>query len=123
MMHRRHHLPSLTLLSRRIGAAMATAAAVTPSAAWAGTGCGQWSAGFTQLVQGLGAFSDFFYGPFFKFGSLGALAIAAVMLLMDDSNMGRIAQLVLRAICVIGFVGVAASFFTTPSANCAPVSG
>jgi hypothetical protein len=46
-----------------------------------------------------------------------------VMLLMDDSNMGRVAQLVLRAICVIGFIGAVASFIATPSANCGTAGG
>jgi hypothetical protein len=88
----------------------------------AATGCGQWSAGFSQMIQGLGAFADFFYGPFFKFGCLAALAIAAVMLLMNDENMGRVAQLVLRAISVIGFIGALASFFVTPTSNCGATS-
>ncbi len=124
-MQRRHHRPdrSSRSLRQRLAVAMTTALALLPSVAMAATGCGQWSAGFSQMIQGLGAFADFFYGPFFKFGCLAALAIAAVMLLMNDENMGRVAQLVLRAISVIGFIGALASFFTTPTSNCGATSG
>ena len=105
---------------QRLAVAMALAAAMIPRYANAqSTGaCGKWSSGFTQLIQGLGAFGDFFYGPFFKIGCLAALVVAGVVLLMDDGQMGRIAQFILRAICIIAFIAGAASFFTTPSANC-----
>lgn len=59
-------------------------------------GCGTYSAGFTQLTQAITAFQDFFYGPFFKVGCLAAFAIAGVVLLLDDGQIGRIGQLILR---------------------------
>jgi hypothetical protein len=109
----------------RLSLAMMTALALAPAAACAqaGSGCGKWSAGFADMMQGLGAFGDFFYGPFFKIGCLTALVVAGVVLLMDDGQMGRIAQFVLRAICIVAFIGGAGAFFTTPSANCAPATG
>jgi len=105
---------------QRLAVAVAAAVALMPQYASAQTtgGCGRWSSGFTQLIEGLGAFGDFFYGPFFKIGCLAALVVAGVVLLMDDGQMGRIAQFILRAICIIAFIAGAASFFTTPSANC-----
>src|ERR1700676_2884368 len=121
----RNRLAALRPFPQRLAAAMATPAALMPSYASAQSagGCGRWSAGFNQLIQGLGAFGDFFYGPFFKIGCLAALVVAGVVLLMDDGQIGRIAQYVLRAICVIAFIAGAASFFTTPAGNCAPSAG
>jgi type IV secretory pathway VirB2 component (pilin) len=75
------------------------------------------------MIQGLGAAGDFFYGPFFKIGCLIALVVAGVVLLMDDGQMGRIAQFILRAICIIAFIAGAASFFTTPTSNCGAATG
>jgi hypothetical protein len=110
---------------QRLALAMMTVLALAPSvvAAQSSSGCGKWSAGFAEMIQGLGAFGDFFYGPFFKVGCLAALVVAGVVLLMDDGQMGRIAQFVLRAICIVAFIGGAGAFFTTPSANCAPAAG
>lgn len=81
-------------------------------------GCGTYSAGFTQLTQAITAFQDFFYGPFFKVGCLAAFAIAGVVLLLDDGQIGRIGQLILRGILIIAFVLGAASFLNVGSVSC-----
>ena len=121
----RKRLLAVRTLPQRLAVATAAAAALIPvyAGAQAAGGCGRWSSGFMQLIEGLGAFGDFFYGPFFKIGCLAALVVAGVVLLMDDGQMGRIAQFILRAVCLIAFIAGAASFFTTPATNCAPSAG
>ena len=81
-------------------------------------GCGTYSAGFTQLTQAITAFQDFFYGPFFKVGCLAAFAIAGVVLLLDDGQIGRIGQLILRGILIIAFVLGAATFLNVGTSSC-----
>jgi hypothetical protein len=119
----RKRLLAVRSFPQRLAVATATAAALVPQYAGAQqVSCGKWSTGFSQLVLGIGAFGDFFYGPFFKIGCLVALVVAGVVLLMDDGQMGRIAQFILRAICIIAFIAGAASFFTTPTTNCTPAA-
>jgi hypothetical protein len=80
--------------------------------------CGTYSAGFTQLTQAITAFQNFFYGPFFKVGCLAAFAISGVVLLLDDGQIGRIGQLILRGILIVAFVAGAASFLNIGSSSC-----
>jgi hypothetical protein len=82
------------------------------------TGCGTFGTAFNGMIQATNAFQTFFYGPFFKVGCLAAFAIAAVVLLMDDGQLGRIGQLILRGILLVAFVLGAASFLNVGSTTC-----
>ena len=82
------------------------------------TGCGAFGTAFNGMIQGTNAFSTFFYGPFFKVGCLAAFAIAGVVLLFEDGQLGRIGQLLLRGIVIVAFVAGAASFLNVGGTSC-----
>lgn len=82
------------------------------------TGCGNFASAANGMIQGINAFSTIFYGPFFKFGCLAAFAIAGVVLLFDDGQLGRIGQLILRGILIVSFVAGAASFLNIGNSSC-----
>ncbi len=76
----------------------------------------QFNTGFTQLNNALDALADFFYGTFFKLGMMVAFVVSAVVLVLDDGNLGRVVQLVLRVVLIVAAGLGIASWIGTPSA-------
>lgn len=82
------------------------------------SGCGAYATAFNGMIQGTNALATFFYGPFFKVGCLVAFAVAAVVLLFDDGQLGRVAQWIVRGVLVVAFVLGAASFLNIGNSSC-----